>query len=100
MLRRGAGEAGQYGAKPAAVEVTPKELKAMLTYPAEWGPGEWGEGQGHVPVAAILGKALAGEGRVASECAVQTVASRRPLWCRAAAAVALHHPCAHAARSV
>ena len=43
ILKRGAGVAEPYGAKAAAVDVEPKQLKEMLTYPAEWGPTEWGE---------------------------------------------------------
>ncbi|PSC71131.1 protoporphyrin IX magnesium chelatase [Micractinium conductrix] len=42
ILKRGAGVAEPYGAKAAAVDVEPKQLKEMLTYPAEWGPTEWG----------------------------------------------------------
>ncbi len=43
ILKRGAGPAEQYGARAAAADVDPKQLRAMLTYPPEWGPSEWGE---------------------------------------------------------
>eukprot|EP00879_Flechtneria_rotunda_P015094 GHRR01015774.1.p1 GENE.GHRR01015774.1~~GHRR01015774.1.p1 ORF type:complete len:899 (+),score=287.59 GHRR01015774.1:2958-5654(+) len=38
----GAGEAEQWGVQPAAAEVTPQQLRELLTFPAEWGPTEWG----------------------------------------------------------
>lgn len=38
----GAGAAGAAGFVPAAAEVSPSQLKAWLTFPAEWGPTEWG----------------------------------------------------------
>ena len=39
---RGAGDAEAFGAAPAAVDVTPGQLREALTYPARWGPSEWG----------------------------------------------------------
>lgn len=46
VMKRGAGPAEAYGAEPLAVDVEPKQLKEMLTYPPEWGPTEWGERRG------------------------------------------------------
>lgn len=43
VLKRGAGPAEPFGAKPMAVDIEPKQLKEMLTYPDTWGPSEWGE---------------------------------------------------------
>lgn len=42
VLRRGAGSAAAYGAKPSAVDIEPRRLKEMLTFPDTWGPTEWG----------------------------------------------------------
>ncbi|KAL4458671.1 hypothetical protein ABPG75_013536 [Micractinium tetrahymenae] len=42
ILKRGAGPAEGYGARAAAADVDAKQLRAMLTYPSEWGPSEWG----------------------------------------------------------
>ena len=43
VLRQGLGAAAAAcGAEPAAVDVTPKQLKEWLTFPDEWGPTEWG----------------------------------------------------------
>lgn len=41
-MNRGAGEAEKQGFKAVAVDIPPKRLKEMLTYPASWGPTEWG----------------------------------------------------------
>eukprot|EP00210_Caulerpa_lentillifera_P003376 g3220.t1 len=38
----GVGHAVSTGAKVAAAEVSPKELKELLTYPSSWGPSDWG----------------------------------------------------------
>ena len=42
-MRRGAGEAERYGITASAADITPGELKDMLSFPPEWGPTEWGE---------------------------------------------------------
>lgn len=60
MLKRGAGPAEPFGAKPMAVEIEPKRLKEMLTYPESWGPSEWGE-QGAC-FAGLLAALAGGEG--------------------------------------
>ena len=40
---RGAGPAAeQLGVRAAAADITPAELKRMLTFPEGWGPTEWG----------------------------------------------------------
>lgn len=39
--RSGSGEAEQYGVRSAAAEVSGRELRAQLTFPADWGPTEW-----------------------------------------------------------
>lgn len=36
------GPAAAWGVKPAAAEISPSQLKEMLTFPATWGPTEWG----------------------------------------------------------
>ncbi|CAG9464037.1 unnamed protein product [Pedinophyceae sp. YPF-701] len=38
----GAAGAESYGFRPATASVTPRDLKAMLTFPRSWGPSEWG----------------------------------------------------------
>lgn len=42
VLAAGAGRAQEFGARPAAADVSPARLKELLTYPEEWGPTEWG----------------------------------------------------------
>ena len=39
---RGAGDAEAFGARAAAADMTPKQLKDHLTFPQTWGPTEWG----------------------------------------------------------
>ena len=39
--RSGSGDAEQYGARAAAAEVSGRELRTQLTFPADWGPTEW-----------------------------------------------------------
>ena len=41
----GAGGAAAAGAHAVGVEVSPKHLKEMLTYPADWGPTQWVRGR-------------------------------------------------------
>jgi hypothetical protein len=37
----GAGDAVTAGAEAVGADISPKQLKQMLTYPADWGPTEW-----------------------------------------------------------
>ena len=39
---RGAGEAEACGARAAAVDISPAQLREALRYPQGWGPSEWG----------------------------------------------------------
>ena len=34
--------AENFGARPAAAEISPASLKSLLTKPPDWGPTEWG----------------------------------------------------------
>lgn len=42
QLCRGAGAAEEHGVRAVAADVSAKQLKQHLSYPAEWGPTEWG----------------------------------------------------------
>ncbi len=42
--RRGAGPAEELGARAAAAEVSGRQLREELTFPADWGPTEWVRG--------------------------------------------------------
>ena len=42
VIMQGAGEAEAFGARAAAADMTPKQLKEHLTFPQIWGPTEWG----------------------------------------------------------
>lgn len=65
-MKRGAGPAEPYGARPLAVDVEPRRLKEMLTYPETWGPSEWG--------ARWPGCVQGGQGTGAAQCAMHCVA--------------------------
>lgn len=60
-MKRGAGPAEEYGARAAASDIDAKQLKAMLTYPSEWGPSDWGEHRCPWPLA-CSGPVLSAEG--------------------------------------
>jgi magnesium chelatase subunit H len=38
----GGGPAAPWGVTPAAAEISPSQLREMLTFPPDWGPTEWG----------------------------------------------------------
>jgi hypothetical protein len=41
ISRLGAGDAAAAGAEGVGADISAKQLKQMLTYPADWGPTEW-----------------------------------------------------------
>ena len=46
---RGGGPAEEYGARAAAAEVSGRQLREELTFPADWGPTDWVRAPSHAP---------------------------------------------------